>query len=222
MNEITNVFECDNCGRKSTAAEVESLNATCPKCHDVIKAYTTEAARAIIFLQSELDKRKGGGDKRECLDCEHQTVPLHEEPCCLCTRTSYHAYWKAKSHAPVAEAGELITEAEYLAKTKGECDVLIEKIMDAVPPANPKPVTFAIEGIPATAGECAAFIQGVQLGKEAAKPEQVESERALESDLQALIDLHISLNNRMNHLKKYINELKTQRAINELKKERAG
>ena len=173
-------------------------------------------------LDAMLDKRKGGGDKRECLDCEHQTVPLHEEPCCLCTRTSYHAYWKAKSHAPVAEAGELITEAEYLAKTKGECDVLIEKIMDAVPPANPKPVTFAIEGIPATAGECAAFIQGVQLGKEAAKPEQVESERALESDLQALIDLHISLNNRMNHLKKYINELKTQRAINELKKERAG
>ncbi len=35
---------------------------------------------------------------------------------------------------------------------------------------TPAPTTFTIEGKPATAGECAAFIQGVQSEKEAAKP----------------------------------------------------
>ena len=52
MDNSLNAFQCQNCGRKSTATEVISTNANCPKCRDTIIAYTIDCARAIVELEN--------------------------------------------------------------------------------------------------------------------------------------------------------------------------
>jgi hypothetical protein len=85
MDNSLNAFQCQNCGRKSTATEVISTNANCPKCRDTIIAYTIDCARAIVELENRAPSAVEE-ELRECLDIAVKALRIYcQTPMCSCT-----------------------------------------------------------------------------------------------------------------------------------------
>lgn len=77
------------------------------------------------------------------------------------------------------------------------------------------PVAFAIEGVPATPGECAAFVQGVdavldnpQTAGEVQRPESHKSPEHIRKVLDSVLEWSIRIEERMEKLEDAVNKLR--------------
>jgi hypothetical protein len=91
--KVSEVFECDNCGKKFDAAMALNLRMNCDKCKDNICAYNIDAAELIVNLQRQLAEAQARARELEAQE---------NEMCSICN-VQIEGFFKDCNDCPISD-----------------------------------------------------------------------------------------------------------------------